>query len=169
MSNKMKGTILGLLGSLVGILFWVILGYIGIISGLAGALMGGAFIIIYKKINSDDTSNYSYIIGSIITIIEIIVAEFITLAVIAKANDVSFSFALSIKDIQISLVIDIVVGLILAGIVFATIIYSQKKKDKQKNDNNVINVKQASSDIIDAEIKDVKINDNDTDKTNTLL
>lgn len=40
MSNKMKGTILGLLGSLVGILFWVILGYIGIISGLAGALMG---------------------------------------------------------------------------------------------------------------------------------
>lgn len=137
MNNKVKATLLGIAASLIGVAIWIALSFAGIIAGIAGAIMGFAFIKVYQHFNSEDKSNYPYIVGSIVIIIEIVISEFITLFIVAMQEDVAFADCLSIDGIPRIIATDIIVGLLLSALVFGGIIYAMKKQEKNlKPDSN---------------------------------
>lgn len=130
MSDKVKGTLAGIAFSLVAIVLWVILSFVGFIAGIAGALMGILFIIGYRAVNKNDKSKYQIIVACILIVVEIIVAELIAWAIYAGSANVPFMEALAIQEVQTSIIIDVVLGLVLSFAVFAGYLYSSSRKSK---------------------------------------
>lgn len=59
MSKKLKGTLLGIACSLVGVVLWIItVVYLDVIAGFESAVMVIAFILMYRLINPSDKSSY---------------------------------------------------------------------------------------------------------------
>lgn len=133
MSNRLKGTIVGVLLSLLAVVAWVILAFIGIIAGLAGALMGILFIIGYSKINKEDKSKYPVIVACVLIIAEIVLAELLTIFIYAGTLDLSFGDALANSDVQSAMLYDILLGLAFSFLVFIGYLVSKKRKDKLDN------------------------------------
>jgi uncharacterized protein YneF (UPF0154 family) len=133
MSNKMKGTLAGIGASLAGVALWVVLSLIGFIAGIAGALMGMLFIFVYQKINKDDKTKYPHIVACALIVVEIVIAELLSLAVVAASNGVSLGAALEIGEVRMWLWIDIIVGLLLGYLVFGGYLFSLKRKDQMQN------------------------------------
>ena len=100
MSDRIKGTLVGIAFSLAAIGLWIILGLIGFIAGIAGALMGILFLTGYKLVNKSDMSKYAVIFACILIAVEVIIANLITIAIYAGMFDASFADALSIPEIQ---------------------------------------------------------------------
>lgn len=151
MNLKLKATLLGGLGSLCGVALWILFSYFNVIAGIAGALMGYIFLRVYKKNNPTDNTNYPYFIGALIIVIDIIIAELIVLYIAAIQNGVLFTEALAIADVQRAIIYDLVVGLLLSGLVFGSIIYSEKKNERSPK--NVITAKIEQNDLNEEEKK----------------
>ena len=133
MSDRSKGTLLGIIFSLGAVVLWIILSFAGYVAGLAGALMGILFLLGYRKMNSSDKSKYPVFIACVLIVIEIAIAELLTIAIIAAQNEVPFSFALSIPEVQIAIVIDLAIGFLLSFLVFGGYLFSLRKKDRLNN------------------------------------
>jgi len=136
--ERIKGTSLGIVLSLGGVVLWVIFAFIGFIAGIAGALMGIAFVFGYRKMNPDDESKYPVIVACVLIIVEIVIAELLTILIIVNGlEDVSFAEALAMPDVYVWVIVDIVVGLLLSYLVFGGYLYTLKRKnqmgDKRKN------------------------------------
>ena len=133
MSSKLSGLLFGTLMSLVGVVLWVILSaFLGIIAGIAGAAMGLLFVWGYRKFNPKDKNNFIYIIAGAIIIVEIIISELISLAIIASMNGIDFSEALQDGEVMSYVGIDIVLGILLTGVIFVWSIIDANKKKKQE-------------------------------------
>lgn len=131
MSLRLKGTLLGFAASLVGVALWIIfVAFLGIIAGLAGAVMGLLFMLVYSKINREDKSNYRYIVGAIIIVVEILISELISVVIIASMESISLSSIFSSPNVIGGMAYDVIMGLVLSAIVFGAYIYSEKKKTK---------------------------------------
>jgi ribosomal protein L32 len=130
MSKEVKGTLLGLAGSLIGIVLWVALSYFGVIAGIAGAFMGYVFVFIYHNTNKNDKSNYPYIAGLITIFCEIIISEFIVLAIIAASHHVPFGEIFEITGIVGTIIFDISIGLVLSGVAFGSLYLAEQKRAK---------------------------------------
>lgn len=131
MSLRLKGTLLGFAASLVGVALWIIfVAFLGIIAGLAGAVMGLLFMLVYSKINREDKSNYRYIVGAIIIVVEILISELISVVIIASMESISLSSIFSSPNVIGDMAYDVIMGLVLSAIVFGAYIYSEKKKTK---------------------------------------
>jgi len=128
MGRKIAGTLVGFLASLAGVAAWILLSFIGFIAGIAGALMGMLFIMVYQKIAWDDKSAYPFVIGSLIIVVDIVMAELLAVALIAATNDLSFSAALADSEIMMWVIIDVVVGLLLSFLVFGGYIARKKRQ-----------------------------------------
>lgn len=115
MSDRIKGTIVGFALSLSAIILWVIIGFIGFIAGLAGAAFGILFLFGYNKVCSRDF-NYTYrnIAACVVIVVDIIIAELVTIALIAGDYGVSLAEALSIGEVLQGVLLDIVIGLALS-------------------------------------------------------
>ena len=118
-----------------------ILSFVGFIAGIAGAAMGILFIVAYKKYNPEDKSKFSTIAACILIPIEIVIAELLTIFILAGIYEVSFAAALANKEIQGIILLDIIIGLVLSFAVFAGYLFNLKRKDQLENrrvrtDNN---------------------------------
>lgn len=133
MNNKIKGALLGTLASLAGVVLWVLFGAVfELIAGWAGAIIGVLFIIIYRKFNPDDKSPFQIILAVTLILVEIILAEIITVAVLAAMNNVSFSLALSSAEIQSAMVFDLIIGYVFSFAIFISYIVSIKRRAKME-------------------------------------
>lgn len=131
MSNKLKGTLLGIAASLVGVGLYILL-YIGLelIGGIACVLMGVLFILVYNKFNSEDASKYKYIVAGVVTFIEVIASEFICLAIIvAQSGYASLGHAFdAIPNLAGATIYDLVFGLIFGAVGLGAYIFSKTRK-----------------------------------------
>ena len=133
MSNRLKGTLAGIAASAAGVALWIGLIYAGFIAGIAGALIGILFILVYTKINKDDKSKYPYIFGSALIAVEIVFAELLAIAILASLNGVPFGAALEIPEIKKALLIDVLIGVLLGYAVFVGYLFSLKRKNQMQN------------------------------------
>lgn len=132
MDKRLKGTLVGVLCSLAGVGLWILLSAgIGIIAGLAGALMGILFILPYTKLNPDDRSAYPFIVGGILIVVEIAVSEIVSLAIIAAVAEVDFGWLMAIDGMVFDTVLNIVLGVVLSGIVFVGYVLTLRQRTKQ--------------------------------------
>lgn len=139
MSNKVKGILVGLGLSLLGVALWVVFAaLLNIIAGIAGAVMGIGLIWGYKKFNADDKSNFIYFFGAIVMILEIIIAELISLGIIANDYGYTFSDVFQIDGVKAGVIKDILVGIVFSALVFSGYIASIKRKEKQQVKNDEI-------------------------------
>jgi len=133
MTNRVKGTLIGVGFSLGAVVIWVVLGLIGIIAGIAGALMGILFVIGYRKFNPEDkTLLYISVFASLLIIVEVIIAELLTIAVVANSLGVSFSGAMGYAEVKKAVILDIALGLGLSFLVFTFYLVSLRRKDSSK-------------------------------------
>lgn len=132
MSKRIAATFLGICASLCGIVVWILLSYAGFIAGLAGALMGIAFLFVYKRINKNDKSIYPHVVASVVIIVDIILAELITISIIAAPYGVSLSEAMQIPEISRAVMLDVIVGLLLSFVCYFSYLVSQKRKKKNE-------------------------------------
>lgn len=130
MSLRLKGTLIGAAASLAGVALWIILGMLNFIAGIAGALMGVLFIIVYRKINPTDKSPYAIIVSVVLILAEILLSELIVLFIIASNAGVPFGFALSVAEVQRAVLLDVLMGLGLSAVVFVAYIVSARNKEK---------------------------------------
>lgn len=134
MSNKLKGFLLGAGLSLIGVALWVILAVaVEIIAGLAGALMGILFLVGYKKFNPNARGAVVYVIAAAIILVEIVLAEFITLGIVAAKYDVSLAVAMGEPDMQRAILADILVGILFSAIGFGVYIGNDAMKKRNAN------------------------------------
>lgn len=134
MNKKIVGTAVGILLSLVPVILWVVIYlFTEFIVGWVGALMGILFIYPYRKINPDDKTKFPYIVGALLIFAEIVVAELLSLGILAAMNEISLSEALALEDVALYTVIDIVIGLALSYVIFFAFIASARKKDNLQN------------------------------------
>ncbi|GHV01120.1 hypothetical protein FACS1894211_10180 [Clostridia bacterium] len=133
MSNKLKATLAGVGASLGGVALWIVLSLVGFIAGIAGALMGVLFIFVYKKLNKDDQTKYPFIVACVLILVEIVIAELLTIAFLAAANGVSFGAVMNIDNNKTLILIDILVGLALGYLVFGGYLFSLKRKNQMQN------------------------------------
>ena len=135
MSNKTKGLLLGIAASTAGIAVWVILCFVEFIAGISAILMGTLFMVVYAKINKEDKSNFSTIVGAVLIFVEIILAEiiFVVLFCVTKAGYSLSSVGHLLKEPGIvkAMAIDIAIGYALGYFAFGSYVYSIKKKAKQ--------------------------------------
>jgi len=136
MTDRLKGTLMGVLFSLGAVVIWVILTFIGFIAGLAGALMGILFVMGYQKFNPSDKSKYVVFVACILIVVEIVVAELLAIAIIAGFYEVPFADALAIPEVQTGIILDVVIGLVLSFAVFVGYLYSRNRKN-QLNDRRM--------------------------------
>ena len=132
MSKKLKGTLLGIAASFVGVILFVIL-VVGLelIAGVAGALTGMLFFIVYKKVNYEDTTIKYATVGSIIvTIVQVIFASYISYALLAAKYDLTFKTIMENSEISAYFYRDLIVGLLLSFVCLLFYILDQKKKGK---------------------------------------
>ncbi|MCH5180353.1 MAG: hypothetical protein J1F32_04010 [Erysipelotrichales bacterium] len=129
MSNKLKGTLLGLAASLGGVALWILL-YVGlgVVAGIAAILMGVLFIIVYSKINPADTSKFKYIIAGVASIVEIVVAELICVAILCAEYNLSLSAALENNEVMAGIAQDVIFGVVFAAIGLGGYIFSKNRK-----------------------------------------
>lgn len=135
MSLKVKGTLLGIAASLVGVVLWIILGMLESIAGLAGALMGIGFIYVYQKINKEDKGLYPYIVSAVLIVAEIVIAELIVVAIIAAQNNLSFTGVLEYTEIQQAILRDCLIGVLFSAVMYGYYVATIKKR-KQEVKNN---------------------------------
>lgn len=129
--KKVLGTIVGLIFSVLGIILWIVLSvWLGIIAGLAGGLMGILFILGYRQVNKEDKSVYPYILACIVTILEIILAEWLSLVIIAVLEHVDIAYALTIPEIKSAIIRDVALGLLLSAFVVIAYIVSDRRKNR---------------------------------------
>lgn len=131
-SKRVAAIILGFLASLAGVILWIIIAAIGWIAGIAGALMGVLFILVYKKMCPRDESFLPFAIGFVVIAIDIFLAEMISLAMIASMNEVTFSQVMSIDGMGAAIAYDLIVGFLLSLIVYIGFCVSMRKKSARK-------------------------------------
>ena len=129
MPDRIKGTLLGFLASFGGVAGWIILNFVGFIAGIAGAGMGILFAIVYTKLNPLDDSKYKYVMACVITVIDIVIAELICLAIEGAIYGYTFAEALNNDAAVRSIIINVVVGIILSGISLGGYIRRQIKNN----------------------------------------
>ncbi len=154
MSNKVKGTLLGILASFVGVAVWIAL-YVGlnIVAGVAGALMGYAFIFVYFKLNPNDSSKYPYFIAVPLAICEVVFSELISIVIICAINNVSLSDALNNSDVLAGIARDLILGCLLSCLVLFCFIRANNTKRKQ--DQQLQNYTSTPVEITPDEVKTV--------------
>lgn len=134
MTNRTKGTLAGIGLSFIGIVLWILFAAaFEIIAGIAGGAMGLLFVYGYKKYNAEDKSAYLYVTASILMVLEIILAEIITIAIIAGRYHLPLSFVLEIKEMQNAMILDIIIGLALSFLSFLTYIYILNTKNSSSS------------------------------------
>jgi membrane-bound ClpP family serine protease len=119
MSNKAKGTLLGILFSLGAIAIWVGLAMAGWVAGIAGAFMGVFFIMGYRVFNKDRKGKYPSVVACILIVVEVFVATLITLAIDANTYGMTLGYALAYDVVVSDTITNVVVGLLLSCAVFA--------------------------------------------------
>ena len=136
--ERVGGTLLGVLFSLAAIGLWILLNFIGFIAGIAGALMGILFFVGYKLLNKTDNSKYPVIAACMLIVVEVIVAELITIAIYAGLAEISFSEAMGFGEYGMGMwvIIDISVGLLLSFICFGGYLHTNKRK-KPTDENRI--------------------------------
>jgi hypothetical protein len=133
-----KGLLVGTAASLAGVVLWVIIAaYAGFISGWIGVLMSGAFLWGWNRVNRDDTSKKKYLFCAIIVLADIIVAEFITVWLIASQYGVGLGEITSYPEVQDAMVKDILVGILLTAILTPIIVINManQRKVQQRQQN----------------------------------
>lgn len=141
MSNRTKGTILGLVASLVGVAVWVLLYvFAETIASIATLLMGVLFLLVYRKINPEDNSKYPFILAAVITVVEIVASEFLSLVIFCEMNGYDLLYSLQFAEIQNAILKDIAFGLVFFAVSFAAFIAADKKqRDSQKVKKMMVN------------------------------
>ena len=121
MNKKILATFLGILASFAGIVLWIILGMVGFIAGIAGAAMALLFCMVYSAINREDKSNYRYVVGAIVMVVDIILAELILQYIYVQMFG---------EYDTLWLIFDLVIGFLFSGISLGSHIASEKKKQQ---------------------------------------
>ncbi len=131
--DKIKGYLFGFAASLAGVALWVFLANVlGIIAGIAGAVMGILFLLVYKKMTGEEKSSViTYIIGGVIILVDIFLAEIISLAIVGASYDVGLAELMAYSEIQSAMLQDILVGLLLSMLVYVGYIVSLNRKANQ--------------------------------------
>jgi hypothetical protein len=129
MSDRIKGTITGIVLSMVAVVLWIILVAMGFIAGIAGALIGILFMIGYKSANPSDKSNYAVIAACIVIIVGIVLAELFTVAILASLYEVSYAELMSMPDVRLAMLFDVVLGLIFSFVIFGLYLFATKKNN----------------------------------------
>ena len=159
MNDKIKGTLLGILASFGGIALFILFYYIGFIAGIAGALMGVLFYIVYKKINPRDTSKYPFIAATIVILVEVFVSLLIIVAMYSNGQ-VSIIDVLRDPEIKGPFILDLVLGYVLGFLVFGGFIFQERRKGKILP-GSVQNIQPRES--IDVEVSETSDSENKKD------
>ena len=132
MSLKLKGTLLGIAASFAGVaLFIIFVVAVNIIAGLAGALTGMLFYIVYKKVNYEDTTMpYATILSIVITIVQVSLASYLSYAILANMEGFTFAEIMAEDEIRGFFIRDLLLGLGLSFFVLTFHIIDQKRKGK---------------------------------------
>ena len=144
MSLKLKGTLLGILASFAGVaLFVLLLVVVNVIAGVAGALTGMAFLMVYRKINPLDESKYPFILAIVITLVQVLIAALLAYAIWAAMIDSTLAIVLTNKDVLNEFILNLVIGYALSGGLLAYYLFSESRKRKnsaviseEKKDDN---------------------------------
>lgn len=99
--------------------------------GNCGRVDGVLFLIPYTKLNPDDRSAYPYVFGGLLLVVEIVVSEFISLAIVAAAYEIDLGAALALPDVTQAMVLDIVLGLILSAVCFVGYVLMLRNQNKK--------------------------------------
>ncbi|MDR0426049.1 MAG: hypothetical protein LBH24_02645 [Clostridiales bacterium] len=131
MGNKLKATAAGFGASLGGVAVWIIMSaFVGVIAGWAGALMGILFLLVYRKLAPADKSVYPYLAAIVLVVIEIVISELISIAIIAGMEGVSFSQVMEYGEVRSAVMSDLLIGFILTALVFGLYIFNMHRRDK---------------------------------------
>lgn len=132
MSNRVKGLLVGIACSLVPAVIWVLLAaFAEIFVGWIGALMGILFILPYKKLCPEDKSKFPYIVGALVLLAEVVIAEIIAIAIIAADLGFTFGEVMELDGMVAAMLGDIFIGLLLSYVAFFFYVYYATKKAKQ--------------------------------------
>lgn len=140
MSKKLLGIGAGFLLSFVAVALWIVLSvWVGWIAGIAGALMGISFIWAYSKLNPTDNGKLPFILGFFVIVIDIVIAELLSLAIICNMYGVSLAFALEMDGIIGDMLLNVLIGLTLSLVVYISYYYDRRKKraNKALQDNRI--------------------------------
>ena len=129
MSDRLSATLLAFAASLIGVFLWVILHLIfSLISTVAGALMGILFILVYSGSNPSDDTYFKYFWAVIVTFIDILLAEYICLAILGSTVGVTVSEILEYERNLRAIRIEILIGFIFSLISLGWYIIASNKK-----------------------------------------
>ncbi|MCL2062639.1 MAG: hypothetical protein FWH03_08480 [Firmicutes bacterium] len=137
MSNKMKGILAGTGAFLGGCAIYIVLGVLGYIAWVGGALMGAGFVMAYRFFNKDSKSPLPIIIGAVLVLVGIAVSTLIYMSIWCAMNGVSLGTLFEYPEFVAALWIDVGVGLTIGYVAFAVILLVEKfKKKSNKSDEN---------------------------------
>ena len=155
MSDRLSATLLAFCASLIGVFLWVILHLIfNLISCVVGALMGILFILVYSGCNPNDETNYKYVVAVLITFIDILLAEYIYLAIFGATVGVIVSEILEYERNLRAIKTEIKIGVVFSWVALGWHIIARKKKTIH------ITHKRIRTDIIDPKTNDEKTKGN---------
>jgi|GEM_PF-4385965 len=108
MNARLKGTLLGIVTAMVGIVVFVGLGMADIISGWASIIMVMGFMVVYSLIAKTDRGPYMYIVGVTVSVVFLIIAEIILIALVCQEHGIDLEFALQHAEIKDAMIQDLI-------------------------------------------------------------
>lgn len=131
MSSRVNGVLVGIFLSCIFIALYVLV-YVklNLLAGWIGAFIGISFVAAYKGINTDDKSIVAYILAIFVVAGGLVVAEGISLFLIAASHNESIIKFFG-SDLIFILLYDLGLGFLLSMILSGLVMYSMAKKERK--------------------------------------
>ena len=133
MNSKLKGTLVGIAMSLIGVALWIAIYYfMGLITGIAAFVMVYLCYYGYNKFNKEDKSKYWLWLTIIVLVVGMVVAELITLLLLAADVGITIGYVFSVPEYLPGIIRDTVFGVIFGAVAIIYLFFQIKKQNQQK-------------------------------------